>query len=263
RVPVGEALEELTLRLVKDVPIRGRILDPDGRPVAGAKLTVTGLSAFKGDDLGEYLEQVRKRDFRDVFAKGWAGPLRGQPAVLTTGADGRFKLSGAGRERTVLFRVEGPGIATAFLVVMTRAAETVTGDQGFRIYGASFDYVAVASRPIRGVVRDKDTGKPVAGVTVTALGQMRAIFKGVTDKNGRYELLGLPRSPRYLLELKPADGLHFQRWAELQGTPGVNALTGDFDIVQGEVTVRGKVTDKAGKPTAHARGNYHPLLSNP
>jgi protocatechuate 3,4-dioxygenase beta subunit len=267
-VKIGPAREELTLRLVKDVPIRGRILDPDGRPVKGAKLTVMGLSTFKGDDLGKYLETVRKRDFRNVFAKGWAGALPGQPAGLTTGADGRFKLSGAGRERVIHFRVEGPAIATLSLAVMTRAAETVADADGRRIYGASFEYVAVASRPIRGVVRDKDTGKPLAGVTVMPLhlSQMplqQILFKAVTDKKGRYELLGLARSPRYLLELKPADGLYFQRWAELQDTPGFNALTGDLDIVQGEVTVRGKVTDKAGKPIARARVDYHPLFANP
>ena len=35
-----------------------------------------------------------------------------------------------------------------------------------QLFGASFDYVAVASRAVRGVVRDKDTGKPLAGVSV-------------------------------------------------------------------------------------------------
>src|SRR5262249_41126158 len=48
---VGPAGEALTLRLVKDVPIRGRIFDPDGQPVAGAKVTVVGVSAAKGEDL--------------------------------------------------------------------------------------------------------------------------------------------------------------------------------------------------------------------
>jgi RNA polymerase sigma factor (sigma-70 family) len=50
----------LTLRLVKDVPVSGRILDPDGKPVAGAKLAVWFVSAAKGEDLGGYLEEARK-----------------------------------------------------------------------------------------------------------------------------------------------------------------------------------------------------------
>jgi len=163
---------DLTLRLVKDVPISGRILDPDGKPVVGAKIKVTGVSAPKGDDLGGYLEAVSKGYFQYRFAKDWAGPLPGRTAVLTTGADGRFKLAGFGRERVVHLHVTGPAIASTGLEVMTRANEKVKGAEldpfdGVRhVYGAAFDYVAVASRPIRGVVRDKATGKPLAGAWV-------------------------------------------------------------------------------------------------
>jgi hypothetical protein len=38
------AQEEVTLRLVKDAPVKGRILDADGRPFAGARLTITGVA---------------------------------------------------------------------------------------------------------------------------------------------------------------------------------------------------------------------------
>src|SRR5207249_1549947 len=123
-VSVGSA-EDLTLRLVKDVPIRGRILDTDGQPVVGARLKVTGLSADKGDDLGAFIESLRKGDFGYELARVWSGPLPGQPAVLTTGADGCFRLAGAGRERVVHFYLEGPAIASTDLDVMTRAAEKV------------------------------------------------------------------------------------------------------------------------------------------
>src|SRR5205085_1112585 len=126
---VGSTGEELTLRLVKDVPIHGRVLDPDGKPVAGAKLTVWSMSAAKGDDLGNYVEEGRK-GFGVAFAKDWRGPLPGQPAVLTTDAEGRFHLKGAGRERVIRFLVEGPAIASSYVSdVMTRVAETVTDNR--------------------------------------------------------------------------------------------------------------------------------------
>jgi RNA polymerase sigma factor (sigma-70 family) len=256
---VGSGTKELTLRLVKDVSIRGRILDPDGKPVVGAKLTLTGVAGGKGD-LGNYLDAVRKgREYK--FAKGWAGPLGGQPTVLIAGADGRFELTGVGGERVVSFLLEGLGIATASLEVMTRAAETVAGSQGRRVYGASFDYVAVATRPIRGVVRDKDTGKPMAGVCVSAWTNPRC--KAVTGKEGRYELLGLAKSGNYWLLVKPTDGLYFQRQVGFEDTPGLGALTGDIEMVRW-LTVRGKVTDKAtGKPVAQAQVDYQPLFRNP
>ena len=73
----------------------------------------------------------------------------------------------------------------------------------------------------------------------------------VTDKEGRYELLGLAKPPNYKLKVKPPKGqLYFQREVELTDTPGLAALVADIDMVQG-LTVRGKVTDKAThKPIA-------------
>jgi RNA polymerase sigma factor (sigma-70 family) len=257
---VGSAAEELTLRLVKDLPIHGRILDTDGKPVVGARLTVWSMSAPKGDDLGDYLKEARK-GFGIPFAKDWRGPLPGQPAVLTTDTEGRFHLKGVGRERVIRFLLEGPAIASSYVAhVMTRASETVTAERGWRIYGATFDFVAAASRPIRGVVRDKATGKPLAGVSVGHYhGDLPA---AVTDKEGRYELLGLAKGRQYVLEVKPADGLYFRRRVRLQDTPGLAALTGDIELTRG-LTVRGRVTDKeTGKPIAQARVEYHPLGGN-
>jgi RNA polymerase sigma factor (sigma-70 family) len=256
-VTVALAEVELSLRLVTDVPLDGRILDSDGRPVPGARLTVISLSAAKGDDLGEYL---KAKGEGYAFAKHWEGPLPGQPAVLTAGPDGRFRLDGAGRERVVHFRVEGPGIATAGLIMMTRVAEPVKSPEGWTLaHGAKSDYVGHATRPIRGVVRDKETGKPLAGVSVS---QYYSEDATNTDKEGRYELIGLQKSEHYYLRVKPADGLYFERQVELQGAPGFGALTCDVELARW-LTVRGRVTDKAtGKPVAGARVDYHPLGGN-
>src|SRR5262249_5071192 len=133
----SSAEQELTLRLVEDAPIKGRILDADGKPIADVKLTVTGVAANGKEG--------------QAGARGWEGSLPGQPAVLTTGADAKFRWAGVGRDRAVHLRLEGRGIATA----------------RFDAQGAAFEFQAALSRPIRGVVRDKDTRKPLAGVTVT------------------------------------------------------------------------------------------------
>jgi len=55
-----------------------------------------------------------------------------------------------------------------------------------------------------------------------------------------------------------------QRSTQLKDPGGLDALVGDFELVQGGVTVRGKVTDKAtGKPIAGAMVDYMPLYRNP
>jgi RNA polymerase sigma factor (sigma-70 family) len=254
---VGSAGEELTLRLVKDEAVSGRILDADGRPVAGARLTVDGMAAHTGS---------KREGFAFVYtlpwgpyikdnADAWAGPLPGQPAVLKTDAEGRFRLAGVGRDRVVFLHLEGPGIAMADLGV---------------IAGAPVEHLAAASRPIRGVVRDKDTGKPLAGASVFVNWWNNLDYeeprwgKAVADKEGRYELLGLAKSPHYHLQGRPAKGqLYFQREVELGDTPGFDARVADIDMVQG-LTVRGKVIDKTtGRPVAQALVAYHPLHGNP
>jgi protocatechuate 3,4-dioxygenase beta subunit len=77
--------EELTLRLVKDVPINGRILDSDGKPVAGARVTMIRMWTAQNDDLAGYIASVRKNEPYDS-PMDWSGRLPGLPAVLTTGA---------------------------------------------------------------------------------------------------------------------------------------------------------------------------------
>jgi RNA polymerase sigma factor (sigma-70 family) len=263
---IDESDRELLLRLVKDVPIRGRILDRDGKPVLGARVSVVSVAAYPNEDLTKMLEETRLRGVSGSAAKQWDGPLPGQAKDLTVAADGRFRLSGFGRERAVSLMVEGPAIAHTTIEVMTRAAEPVLGPGmpwGLRratVYGARFDHLAEPSRPIRGVVRDKASGKPVAGVT---LWSYLTRHRPISDGEGRYELLGYPKSAKYTFYAVPPDGRHFQRRIEINDTPGFDPLTTDIALPSG-ILVRGRVIDKtSGKPVAGVRVSYFLLFPNP
>jgi RNA polymerase sigma factor (sigma-70 family) len=96
------------LRLVKDVPISGRILDVNGKPVRGAKLRIEHTEAWADTDA--FLQSVRDREWARVDSKSWFGPFPGQSGTLTTDADGRFRLTGVGKDRLVQFQVQGPNI---------------------------------------------------------------------------------------------------------------------------------------------------------
>src|SRR5262249_53563087 len=141
--------------------------------------------AKKGQD-GGFTELIRIGSFSYAFGGGWVGPLAGQPTVLTTGADGKFRLAGVGRDLAVAFRLQGRGIAT----------ETVTAR------GTVDEHRANLARLIRGVVRDKNTGKPLAGVTVLWQHTYNRRYEvmpfrygmAITDNKGCYELLGVPKS---------------------------------------------------------------------
>jgi RNA polymerase sigma factor (sigma-70 family) len=236
---------DLTLRLVRDdVPINGRILDVDGRPVGGVKVRVVCVAIES-----------------EKWEKKWAGPVPGQPASVTTGADGRFRLTGLGRDRWVILALEGASIQHRQISARTVPAGAAgkAGGDGHRL-PAMFDYVAPASRPIRGVVRDKATGKPVAGVRMSSRETQAVAY---TDKEGRYELLGCPKSRWYTVTARPQNGqLYFAAWKGAADTPGLDALAMDFDLVGG-IELRGRVTDRVtGKPPRRAVVEYYPLYPN-
>src|SRR5262249_38917235 len=157
----------------------GRIVDLEGRPIPGVTVRPIGVFASPGEDLAEWEAAMsRARELSD----GAMGKLPrmlelfrwGKGLGVTTDAEGRFRLPGSGGARRVALWTEGPTIATPFgyLHARPRPGPTYTmaaqRDQPrfgtFVHYGASFEYAAAPTRPIEGTVRDKATGRPLAGV---------------------------------------------------------------------------------------------------
>jgi RNA polymerase sigma factor (sigma-70 family) len=200
---------EMALRLVRDdVPVRGRVLDSQGRPVAGVVVRVRAIWEVKdGVDLDAMLasgavdENISQMARRYGEALGSAAPnWRADPAPLwpggrnswATGADGRFEVRGIGRDRIARLEFHGGGMADGTLDVMARPAkapprarplpslrkEVAIKDrdaafhglypQGTQLVGATFDTIAGPAKPITGVVRLKGSGKPVEGAIVRA-----------------------------------------------------------------------------------------------
>src|SRR5579871_1154236 len=256
---------ELSLRLVKDVPVQGRILNTEGQPVAGAKVRVNGISAFTEGALDRALELVRKGGYEIDDSKHWPGPLPGVPMEVMTDKEGRFRVAGLGCERLVHLHVDGPSIQHWYLQVMTRNAPAVQGTTtsyygGFKVHGATFEYVAPAARPIRGTVRDKANGKPLAGVIIsTQEGPTTSVSR--TDEKGGYELLGYPKSPTYQFGARPADGqMYFNAVVTAKDTEGLDPLTVDINLKPG-LTFQGRVLDGDTKqPVEGARVLYYPLF---
>ncbi len=169
---------ELNVRLSRDdVPVTGRLVDLEGRPVAGATIRVVSISAAPGGDLGPWISAVNARqgnlyqlEFR--YLKDLRAPMYDRlpemPPVLTA-PDGRFTIGGIGRERLADLRIEGPAIRTSEASVMTRTGEAVRvpifgrrKEDWFKVYyPARLELTAPPSRPIEGIVRDRDTGAPI------------------------------------------------------------------------------------------------------
>ncbi len=231
---------ELTPRLVKDdVPIHGRILDLQGHPVAGARVRLAYLTSGK-----DYLS-----------VDSWAG----LPEFVTSDRDGRFVFTGVGRDRVAHLHVEGPTIEHKIVAVSTAA--TVGGKPADH---ATVEVVVGPTKPIVGTIRARDTGKPLAGVVITGNQEAyRAGVRAVTDDQGRYRLVGLPKAKSYELTVSPGAGLNYLgRVWQVADSEGLKPITADFELRRG-VPVRFRIVDQAtGKPVRGAV-LYGPLRDNP
>ncbi len=273
--------DDLTLRLVEDVPVAGQILDLEGKPVPGATLRLVRVQAAPGENLGPWLDAVSdkktparsRKSLEGQYLKRWTVA---PPREATTDAEGRFRLAGFGRDRVVTLRLDGPTIVSQDLHVLTRPGETIAAAQGkgdldgvTTYYPARFRHAAAPTRPIIGVVRDKDTKKPLAGVTVQSNRLAndpipgRDLVETTTDAEGRYRLTGMPKGEGNVILLVPrADQPYLSVHAPVHDGPGLDPATVDFALKRG-LWVEGKITDKATGKLVRGYVDYFALPGNP
>jgi RNA polymerase sigma factor (sigma-70 family) len=271
--------DEVTFRLVPDLPVAGRVLDLEGRPVQGASVHVTTVEAPPEGDLGPVLKTIQNdgnRVFRHPLRAVYMAADSGIIAPVKTDEQGRFRINGVGKERIAVLRLEGPSIEHQSLYVLTRrdvnikelvkmAPDRLGGLMSLpRIYGPTFEHLAGPTKPITGIVRDRATGKPLADVWIN--GNVPNTWwenyvRAKTDKDGRYRLIGLPKARSYHVSVWGLRRDYIQAGKDVGDSAGLTPLTLDFELVRG-VRVRGRITDKAtGKPVPAAIW-YIPLADN-
>jgi RNA polymerase sigma factor (sigma-70 family) len=272
---------EVTLRLVEDEPISGRIRDDRGRPVAAARVTVVELMANQDKPLEELLgamERGGSSSMRNFNRRAYFSPKPGLLLTTRTDSDGRFALSRAGRDRVAVLLVSGQDIAPARLHVVARAgldldrinkaAEESVGPEFrselLRLRPPALDYVAGPAQTIDGVVREHGTGKPIAEASVFCSSQGWAGGEAIkTDGQGRFHLTGLAKQKEYLVQaVKEAEGEAWMRRAiKLEDRPGRDPLKAEVEMIRG-VVLAGQVKDMATEKGVDSFVSYAPLPEN-
>lgn len=177
---------ELTLRLVADHQVHGRVVDLQGKPVAGARVTVNAVGLTENNDAGPLVQSLKERQSGTPRRAATQAPTTRVGTslapqiyrVVVSDDDGRFALTGLGRERFAEVIVEFPLIVSEMFQVIARAE--VSAIQVPKVekrpehgkvtwYGADFIHVAEPCRPVVGSVRDAQTGQPLAGVRVAGV----------------------------------------------------------------------------------------------
>ncbi len=274
------------IRLMPDEPIDGRIVNLEGRPVAGAKIDVFSVTTNDEQDITAWVAAPRDGvPFHNSQANGRPqielttdneGSRYAATARFTTDADGRFRIAGIGRNRFVKLNLAGGGVVATDLRVVTLPIDSFhmkwyadDNPPPEPIHGAKFQFVAEPSPPIEGVVRDAKTGAPLAGVRVWSesfsgqrvAGDFR--LKTVSDDAGHYRLEGMPRGRGNRIAAIPRDDQpYFMREFDVPAADGLEAVTCDLELHRG-VLITGRVTAKATGAPLHARLLYVPHPDNP
>jgi RNA polymerase sigma factor (sigma-70 family) len=268
------------LKLTRDdAPLSGRVETPDGKPVAGATVRPEWVYASDANDLTAWKAAVgRKEDFgaaRKSLPRELGGDGLARLAV-TTDKQGHFELRGLGAGRVVSLRLDGPGLAAATIVARTERGPRLDMSLGswfspdpHGCFGADFAVSAAPARPIVGVVRDADTGRPIPGAIVQSHRFAGSQVEGIdilrtrADAEGRYRLDGMPAGKdNALLARGPADQPYLPALGEVDTSEGDGPATLDLKIKRG-LWAEGQVTDAAtGRPLA-ADIDYFCLWTNP
>lgn len=205
----------IELQLARDdVPIRGQLLDADGRALVGARVRLTRMMVPRKRDLTAFLEHWSKAHVTATFMTGISYQreldkhfeLMDLKSEYVTDQEGRIELSGIGRDRIVHLEIMAPNIVTTNVSVMTRDTPDVgilldgfegKGNPTQTVYGANFSIALKPGLTVTGIVRDRDSKRPVSGMWVTTGGYSPLTAPQhtkdvvVTAKDGRFTIHGL------------------------------------------------------------------------
>jgi hypothetical protein len=263
-----------------DIPVDGRIVNLEGRPVAGVNVKVNHVLIPKADNLKSWLDGVKKGEPPWVTSEhvDWnreAPP--GHTAETTTDQAGRFRLEGFGADRIIGIELNGATIAHTSFEVVTRRIKPIPasgyantfGPGKQTVYGAELTYTATPSRLVEGVVKDSKTGQALVGAEVRSYRFAGSDFIGImslktrTDEQGRFRLAGLPKGPGNKIILVPTDEQpYFMQELEIPDPPGAGPVSVELALQKG-IWILGKISEKGtGKPVEGAWLHYFPFLNN-
>jgi RNA polymerase sigma factor (sigma-70 family) len=238
---------EVELRLPAEQVVRGRVVDLQGEPVAGARVVLTGL------------KQHPAKGEKDQGT--WATPPEGLPfgpVNTTTDARGDFTVRGSGNNLTAEFEVHDDRVELRSVTVETSAKKQAE----------NVKLALAPGRVVEGRVTYADSGKPVAGARVMIESSGAGRVRGQTDKDGRYRLnvrtsaqfpdTGAPRVIELAVFAFAPPGEPYWMKTELVGKWAKGATRHETNVaLPPGVLLRGKITEAGtGRPVAGAEIEY-------
>ena len=276
-----DASHDVTLKLVPDeVPITGRLVDLEGRPVVGAFVGVSSISASPSGSLEAWIDGARLgREVSyqleqmhlpvDVYLGESPSPI--PPARTDQG--GRFRIEGLGRDRIAGLIIKGDSVRQARLKVMTRRGDAIRArsndsrpNPSFETYQpAQFQLSVAPGRVIVGTVRGKDNGESIKHAHIAGihrLGSVDLFMRTKTDDAGHFRLVGMPIEDGTEIFAFPEDEPYFGKLVKTKGGAGKEPLILELEVARG-IWAEGKVTDKVTGHPVQGAVRYAAAADNP
>ena len=274
---------EADIKLAADVPVAGRVLDTEGKAVAGARVRVVGVYNPASGQLDQFLTGWKNEwnDALRLLSDRLYMPLASLHGDGKTDKDGKFALKGIGAERVAQVEIQAGGYGKQSIYLVTRpgldaapinkaATEKIPPrlripGQPPMLSGPKVDAVLEGTKVIEGVVTDAETGKPMAGVIVGSGSGYNSMVSARSDKDGKYRLAGLTKRREYLVHTMTRDDgkTPYLMWsARVLDTAGLEPIRHDIQMTKG-VVITGRIIDRStGKPVTQGSVRLAPLPDN-
>jgi hypothetical protein len=282
-----DAAKPVELRLVKDHTIRGRVLNTEGQPIRGVRVSVVSIDVYPNNSLETFLIRWQKRPADYALPHGEKTVWFRAASILAadTDAEGRFAISGVGIERVAEIEFQGGGIASTWLWIANRdgfdfRAYNRPADDAYRsggkrmnapafpnlLQGPNVHIVAEPEKPIRGVVKDADSGKGIPNVPLRldhSYDAPRRVPVAKTDTQGRFEFHGARKTKMYNFHVESdSSAAYLTTHVDVPDTVGFSPLDVQIPIKKG-VIVTGKIIDKATGKSVLGFAQSEVLVDNP
>lgn len=269
------------LKLVEDLPITGKVLSTEGKPIPGVRVSISGIAIPKDEKLDDFLAgwMTNLQEILTTPEKRLYCSLEGIVGHSITDAEGRYKLRGVGKERLATILFEGAGIARSQPQLVTRKGfdpkpyneVLLKSDYSdLRVLNRFLgliapDHVLIAEpgRVIEGRILEANGGKPIAGCGVSVMTGYDDGMTTTSDHDGKYRFEGVPkRSIGYRVFTYPAkNSPYLAAIGNSSEIEGFGPVSIDIRLAKG-VTISGRVIDRATGKGVPAGIRLAPLPEN-